>query len=556
MKWLKLKEILILVMRCVMVASIFIALARPQFQAKIFGANRLAAVFLVVDNSPSMSYGNNFEIALKQAEKIINVYSPKSMFYVVPMCFQKEFVSFWTNKTSALRSLKEIKIQFNTPSLKDVYESFLQERSNLPKDFIYIGDGQAINFRGFTATENFHWLRIPIGSNICVENVLLKNPFMPSEENYELNVNIMNYSNRTYRGKIELIAENFFREQNCVNEPGQVSTTTFTIPGNVHAGIVNVAGDSLDFDNQYFFSKSLPGVIKILIVGNNEYLSLGLKPSVTVKMPFEITTMSNLKTTDLRNFHLVILNGIEEISEFELLKLSNFLAEKRNGVITFLTDRTGPNLSKLLSICCAAEEWIESEGYLTIKWLNTDYKPLQIFANIPGLRTIKFFKVRRLIPRAQILAKLDSELPLIVKSEKIMVVATEFNKHNTDIIYNPNFIPLLHSLIYGLINRTVDNEFLVGEKLPKPGLVRGISGEIVSEDFFPKPGFYVSGEETLAANIDPLESNPAMISSEAAKTLGIKIITADALGGPSDISTLFVFLVVIAMIFELLLILI
>ncbi len=555
LRWLRLREILILIMRCIMVAGIFVALARPQYQGKIFGANRLGAVFLVVDNSPSMYYGNNFEIALQQAEKIISAYSPKSMFYVVPMCFQKDFEPLWTNKSSALKALKEIKIQFTAHSLKDLYEKFLQEQTNLPKDFIYIGDGQTINFRGIESTVNFHWLRIPIGSNICVDKVSLKNTFMLSAENYELNVSIMNYSNRTYQGKIKLVAGDFFREQNCVNEPGQISTTTFIIPSNVRKGIVKIDGDSLDIDNQYFFSKSLQSAIKILIVGNNDYLSLGLRPSATIKTPFDVTTVSSLRTIDLRNFQLVILNGIEEISEFELLKLNNFLTEKRNAAIVFLTSRTASNLSKLLSVCGTAEDWIEFEGYLTIKWFDKDYKPLQIFANIPGLKTIKFFNIRRFVPRAQILAKLDNGLPLIVKSEKLMVVATEFNKYNTDIIYNANFVPLLHALIYGLINSAIDNEFLAGEKLLKPGLVRGISGEIVTEDFFPKPGFYVVGEETLAVNTDPQESNPATITAEAAKTTGIKAITAEALAGGADLTTLFLIIMLCALLFELLLLL-
>jgi len=553
LRWLRLKEILILIMRCLIIAAIFLALARPQFEGGLFTKNRLAAVYVIIDNSFSMGYDKNFETALNQAEKIIFTYSPKSVFYVAPLCNQQNFKPFWSNRNSALKILREIKLSYSMGSLKDLYTRFLEEKTELPKEFIYIGDGQTINFKDIEALKDFYWLKIPIGSsNIVIEYGALKNPFLTPKDYYELKVNIKNYSTRSYLGKVQLVADNYVRQQDCEIPPGQDLITTFSIPVMIKNGVVKIDGDSLAIDNQYFFTKSLLTRVKVLIAGNDEYIKLGLSPSATIKTPFEIENTTDLKRIDLRPFQIVILNGIEEITEFEILKLNNFLTQPRNGLIVFIGPKVGQQLKNFLTDCGNIEDWINIDGYLNIKWFDTNYEPFYIFADNPGLKTIKFFKFCRITPRGRALARLDNDMPLIINHSNIMVIATEFNENNTDIVYNSNFLPLLHSLIYGLINKNIDNEFKVGEKLLRPGLIKGLDGEILSEGIFSKPGFYTVDSETLSVNIDPLESKPVTISSEMAKNLGIKTITTESLSGPADLTTLFLILALCALVCELL----
>ncbi|MGB9720062.1 MAG: BatA domain-containing protein [bacterium] len=555
LKWLKLKEILILLARCLLVAALFLALARPQYEGRVFTGNKLASVYLIIDNSFSMGYGKNFETALEQAEKIINIYSPKSMFYVIPMCEQKDFKSFWCDKSSASRNLKELKLSNSTGRLKDLYDKFLHEKSDLPKEFIYIGDGQAINFKGIDTLGNFYWLRIPLGSNTAVEYVILKNPFMIPEQNYQMTVSVRNYSTHSYQGKIQISAGNYFSQQDCNIPPGQDYVTNFSLPVTLQKGVVKIDNDSLPIDNQYYFCKSLLTKTKVLIVGNDNYIRLVLSPSQTIKSPFEIENTRDLKRIDLRPFQVIILNGIEEITEFEKLKLANFLAQSRNGMIVFLAPKIGRQLASLIAECGEVGNWMNMDGYLNIKSYDTDYQAFQIFKENPGLKTIKFFRFCEVKPRGNVLAELDNGMPLIINQRNIVVFATEINENNTDIMYNPNFLPLLHSLIYGLVNRNIDSEFKIGEKFLRTGLIKGPEGEILSEGIFSKPGFYTIDGETLGVNIDPIESNFATISPEMAKNLGIKTITIESSGGPADLTNFFLILALCAFVCELVLLL-
>ncbi|MEO0129069.1 MAG: BatA domain-containing protein [candidate division WOR-3 bacterium] len=547
LKWLRLKEILALIARCIMVASIFLALARPQYEGKFFTKNKLAAVYLVIDNSFSMHYGKNFENALNQAEKIINNYSSRSIFYVVPICLQDGYNPFWAEKNTALSQLKSIKLSFATGSLKSLYEKFLLEHTDIPKEFVYIGDGQIINFTGFKELTNFYWLQIPGGSNIAIENVSLREPYFIPKDNYELSVNIKNYGLKPFSTKIELTAGNFYRNQESIIPAGQNIDISFSIPSYIRNGIIKIEEDSLSDDNQYYFSKSLLETIKLLIVGDSKYIKIALTPSPEIKTPFEITKANSLKELDIRPYHIILINGIEEITEFELIKLQNFLSQPKSGLILFLGPIIGSNLRNWIYNYVNLEEYLNLEGYVTIKWIDTDYSFFSLFKDNAGLRGVKIFKMWKMKTKSKPLIKLDNNLPFLINQNNIMIFPTVFSATYTDIVYNPNFIPLLHSIIYGLLNKNIDNEYQIDEIEQKI--------KLKEESKIIKPGFYKLDGETISVNINPVESNLSPLTPEMAKNLGIKILTTESIDGFTDLTNLFLLLLLCSFLFEIIILL-
>ncbi len=547
LRWLRLKEILTLITRCIMVASIFLALARPQYEGKFFAKNKLAAVYLVIDNSFSMHYGRNFENALNKAEKIINNYSSRSIFYVVPLCFQEDYNPFWVEKNTALSQLKNIKLSFATGSLKSLYEKFLLEHTDIPKEFVYIGDGQIINFTGVEELTNFYWFQIPSGSNITIENVSLKEPYFMPKDNYELSVHIKNYGAKPFPTKIELTAGNFYREQKSIIPAGQNINIFFTLPCYIRNGIIKIDEDSLSEDNQYYFSKSLLEKIKFLLIGDSKYIKLALSPSPDIKTPFEIDNANSIKKLDIRPYNIILINGIEEISQFEIIKLQNFLSQPKSGLILFIGPTLGSNLKNWIHHYTDVEEWLNLEGYINIKWIDADYSPFSLFKDNAGLRGIKIFKMWKMKPKSKTLIMLDNNLPFLINQNNIIIFPTIFSDAYTDIVYNPNFIPLLHSIIYGLLNKNIDNEYQIDKVEHKINLKK--------ESKIIKPGFYKVDGETISVNINPLESNLTSLTPEMAKNLGIKIVKNESMSGFTDLTNLFLLLLLCSFLFEIILLL-
>ena len=69
--WLKIREIIILALRCMLIAFIFMSLARPQVKSAFFRPGHLASVVLIVDNSYSMAYGSNFQFVQESIKTLL-----------------------------------------------------------------------------------------------------------------------------------------------------------------------------------------------------------------------------------------------------------------------------------------------------------------------------------------------------------------------------------------------------------------------------------------------------------------------------------------------------
>ncbi|MEO0137043.1 MAG: BatA domain-containing protein [candidate division WOR-3 bacterium] len=543
LKWLRLKELIILIARSVLVAGIFLALARPQYEGGSFPSNKLAAVYLVVDNSLSMHYGDNFENALKQAKRWIKNYSSKSLFYVTPLCPDEGNNFFWMNQQTALKRLEDIKLSFKTGFLKIHYKDFLNKPAPFPKEFIYIGDGQQINFKDLTSLKDFYWLPVPLGSNVAIEQVRVKEYPGGSEGIYPLEVKVKNYGNKIFSGKLELITDNFSRQQELTIADNGMGTVLFFLPKDIRKGIIRISPDSLLSDNEYYFFKALPAKIKVLIAGETKYLKTALAPSVQVPLLFQVDSTSNLKNFNPREYQVVILNGIAEISEFELLKLRNFASQPGTGLVIFLGPIIGARLKELILPVGELESWLTLDGYLNIDWLDEGYPPFLPLTHNQGIKGIKIFRLWEMKPHGRCLMRLNNRLPFLVHWNNMMVFATMPEKENTDIMYNPNFVPILYTSIYGLTHREIDKEYRLSE----------ITGEADFKNPIERPGFYKIGTDTFGINPDLVESNPAVITPRMASEMGIKVVNPDIVAGTVDFTNQFLFISLCAFMVEVIL---
>jgi len=561
LRWLKLKEILILICRCIFVAGLFLGLSRPQLKSKFFAPNRLASVYLILDNSWSMGYGKNFFRAVETAEKFINQYSPQSEFFVLPLCPDENLKEpFWTNRDNALKMIKEIKLSYDSGRLKEILRRFPPKNMRYPLEYLYIGDAQELIFEELAPlnVKKFFVVRIPNGTNIGIERVSLKDPFAPSTNYYQLVVNIRNFSPSPCRGTVNLQSGDFNIQKESDIPPAGSVGVELTVPAGIKKGVIHFIEDSLMADNLYFFSKSIPGRLKILLVGEiNQYLISALKPSIRIFSPVEVSVANTIRQVDLRKFNVIILNGISDISENDAMKLSDFLAKRNTGIIFLPGETAGDNLRKLLkNYDIKIQKKVTPQGYATIKYLDFDYPPFNIFKEVSGFKNIKFFNFFEISTQVKIRARLIGDYPLIVNNKNLLVFATNFSEENTDIMFHPVFVPLIHRLIYGIINQNFDNEFWVGDVVDTTKIIIGPDGEYFRGEKFTRPGFYTISGETIAVNVASKEGNLKVISREAMSSLNIQLIDPIKGLARQDLSISFLILSLFMVVMEMILLLI
>lgn len=507
-----------------------------------------------------MAYGNNFQLAKEKAQQILSFYSPNAEFCVLPLCTVTERddskEAFWTTKNSALELIKKIELSYMSCSIREVLIHIPHEKATYPTEYIYIGDGQEINFKDFAAEHTqdipFYWLKIPTGSNVSITDVALKDPIAVPFDNYDLHVIITNSSQRLWTGVVGLHAQDYSVEKTCEVQPNRNALVAFVLPVSIRRGTVEIYDDSLSIDNIYYFSKIVPRKLNVLIVGNDEFLRTGLNPAHALRVPFSLETVQNISTVDLRKFHVVLLNGLVDISESDKIRLTHFLNRGETGIIYFMGPQVGDHLTHFIQQCCIIESQVSPQGYVTIDWIDYEHPVFSIFRGTTALKNIKFYHFYNLVADHGVIAQLSGNYPLIVSRKNLAVVATQFTPRTTDIMYKTAFVPLLYRLIGSLVYRIHDRESSIGMRTQTLTRIKAPTGEYLKpQSEFLIPGFYTTDNETLGVSVDPNEGNLSVLGDERAKILRIHSIDVEKDLGGGDITNMLLFLALFVVMLEL-----
>jgi len=256
---------------------------------------------------------------------------------------------------------------------------------------------------------------------------------------------------------------------------------------------------------------------------------------------------------DLRDYDLLILNDITEISGSEKIKLEAFLQQKNKGVICFLGAGVGTNLAGLIEGCCQPEEIISPRGYLTLDWYDARHPVFSPFQY--GIqKTIRVYRLTKLRADHGVIARLTGNHPFIVMNNNLSVVATPFLPIYTDIVYKSAFVPLLHRLIINTLYKRYDREAVIGDPVPGNEPMKAPTNEYLQPgQGFSQPGFYTNSRDTIAVNVESAEGDLKILGKENARILNIaKIDPRDDIS-QDDLSILFLYLALAALIIEMLL---
>ncbi|KPK71824.1 hypothetical protein AMJ87_06505 [candidate division WOR_3 bacterium SM23_60] len=559
--WLRLREILTLVLRCLIILFLFLSLSRPRLTSVLLGAGRSASVVLMLDNSYSMGYGNNFARAQETAHTIIARYSPKSEFFVAPLCNLDQRDSLvpraGVSKTSAHKLIEDITLSHHTGTIRDALSGLDFSEHRYPLEYIYIGDGQEHNFMEFPAElggARFNWLEVPLGSNVVITHVSLKDPIAVPLDQYTLLVEVTNHSPRTWRGTTALEADDYRREKECIIESDGTVRVEFLIPTTLRHGTVTVYDDSLTIDNTYYFSKSPAKQLSILIVGDDDFLRSALSTSQHARAPFRVESVEDLGTADLRNYDVIVLNGIREISESARIKLDNFRTQTEKAVIIFLGESVGNVLQSFVAPCCTVDTLLLPRGYVTLDWIDYSDPTFEVFVGTTTLLNARFYRVQKVTPRSKVIARVTGNHPFIIKHDNLVVITAPVTPDATDLIYTAAFVPMLYRLTTSSIGVSYDKELLLGETVTGAQTTRAPTGALVPDSsVLQTPGFYSVDGHIVGVNVVPEEGRVKKLGTESATALAISKISIERDAAGSDLSTILLYCALGAFVLELLL---
>ncbi|MBI4446756.1 MAG: BatA domain-containing protein [Acidobacteria bacterium] len=568
----KLKYLFLLLLRCLAIALIVSAFARPVLTREWWSAvNPSAArsVLILLDHSLSMSAAPVWEKALAEAKKKIHSLHSGDEGMLVQFGETVEVVSGWERSPAELLNLLRSRVSqaFEATSyveaLRLAADQF-QEARNAQKEIFLITDFQR---SGLGSTQGW---KVPAGIKVTTANVgqNIANLYI-AEARIERQVFTDQYFAPIVMqlrhfppAKVNGTATFYLEEkpfekvtfQTDASGKTSLSFQPFPVEPGVHRGrIVVEPADALPQDNTLYFvlEKQKAGMVPLLTEENEFFLISAL--STGENIPFEVRQVRHLepRLLDPSISPVVILNDVARPPSAPLL--APYL-EKGGGLVIILGNSADPGtyenqLGGILPVTLTEKQFARTQGvpFVSITDANWQHPIFSIFqdSHKPGIVSTQFYGYWKLEPKAgaRILARFSEGVPAMIEGDvgagRVLIFASSLQPVWNDFPLRSSFLPFWQQVIQYASRWTPFQSFVrVNQLLPVERWSEGGKGlgrtwnvldprgqrvfalDSQSPQFLPLKlnGHYEIRErkktDWIAVNTDPNESDLARLAVE------------------------------------------
>jgi hypothetical protein len=472
----------LLLMRAAALAMIVAAFARPFFTkgaaAAAVTAGGTREVVILLDQSASMSYGDNWTRARDEARKVINSLAPGDRATLVLFSRNaEESIRATADRGRLEASLDAAKPTSGAtrygPALK-LAESILA-RSNLQRrEAVMISDFQK---SGWTGAEDVHFgeglTLTPVSvaaaneTNIAVPSVSFARSMFSNQERITVTAGIANKSNETVSSvPVSLeIGGHQLESQSVSIEPNRsasVSFAPFTLAEPTIQGTVKAGSDKLPADNSFDFVVSPSQSVSLLIIdsGNDRNSSFYLSRALAIGSapPFQTEVVPSGRVTPqmLEKRSAVVLNDSPLPPGLAGGALRTFVQRGGGLLVAFGSQSAWPaSENELLpGRLGAIIDRTESRGG-TIGHRDYSHPVFELFK---PARSGDFSAVRVQRYRAveagtedRVLARYDDGAVMVAEKRlgtgRVVVMTTSLDDSWNDMARKPIYLPLIHQLV-------------------------------------------------------------------------------------------------------------
>jgi hypothetical protein len=508
----KIKNLLLMALRLLIIALLVGAFARPYMtQPAKPGSNAAAnrGIVMMLDNSYSMQYGDNFQKLKAEAQKRIDAMRATDRMAIVAFNENATLLSRPTPDKNALKAV----VDALEPSFFGTryYEAFtladraLADFGGDQKQLIVITDFQR-NGWNRSSRESI------ISPDVKIEpvNLAVQNPNNVGIDN--VSVDQTSFS-RTYSGRVIARIHNYRKDVpvdvtvslslndkeidrkkltiSANSGSGSVPSvlaefTGFDLPMGFSKGRIHIdSNDPLKVDDDFLFALQRREKLRLLIVDTGKpKQSLYLRQAYTSSpdLPFELTMVpvSSVTPEEFAKYEVVIINDVPRLPDKAREKLDD-LRKSGQGQLVILGENAEADwwngyvklpVKAERRIFVAKDRGKSSVSLTTYDRNHSIFKPFEKSTRVV-LNSAQFFAYMNIEakPGAVVLAKYEDGSPVIVESSKedhgMIVFNSTVDSRWNDLPYKPSFLPLFQEMIRYL-SRYNENRswYALGEGIP------------------------------------------------------------------------------------------
>lgn len=355
----QLKHWLVLLLRVLTIAALVLAFAQPYVPLADEASQKRDLqdyVGIYIDNSFSMDaeskYGNVFEIAKNKARKIAEAYKHNTKFLLVTNDFELKHQHL-VNREQLIEFINEIEVSPGVKNISDVYSrqyDLLSENKSKSTIFMLSDFQESIcDFENIKTDTLLNIHLVPLISqqtnNLYIDSCWFETPYRKINQPEKLFVKIVNNSNEDYHNiPIKLTLNDTLKALGSFNieeDASRIVELTYT---NTQAGVLHGKTEITDYpityDNTFYFTYTIEENVKILCINQdekNKHLAALFENDEYFSIDY--FDHSNIITSRFGDYHVIILNSLEELSSGLNQELMDFIA--KGGVMVFFPSANG-----------------------------------------------------------------------------------------------------------------------------------------------------------------------------------------------------------------------
>jgi hypothetical protein len=349
----QLKQLLILLARLLTLASLIIAFAQPYRPSPFQNSRQTGKqeVTVYIDNSFSMEAlspsGMLLDNAKVRAKEIVQSFKPSDLFRLVTNDFEGKHQRY-VSRDEFTTMLDEITISPVSRNLSEVILRQQEQPSGSARNnqqLFLISDFQksTSDFSNIPADTIARFFFIPMiankTSNIYIDSVWFESPVQQPLQQSRLRVRLKNSgSDAIDKIPVKLTLNGIQKAVTSAAVPAEGSSE-ITVPftnntGGYQSGSIEITDYPVTFDDKMYLAYPLISSIQVLSIANdreNPYLRALFGDDTTFR--YTVINSRNIDYSALRNYPLIIINDLEEISSGLAQELQRYVESGGNLVL-------------------------------------------------------------------------------------------------------------------------------------------------------------------------------------------------------------------------------
>ena len=329
----QLKQLLILIARLLAITCLVLAFAQPYFSASTKVLYSKNHVNVYVDNSFSMEAaslnGSLLNDAVNKAREIAMQYDPSDVFQLLTNDFELKHQR-WVNRDEFLEFLTQIKISPATKKLSaDINKqiSSFQEAKASNKLMYVLSDFQknSTNFSDFKRDTSLFASLIPIQSkqinNIYIDSCWMYSPVIQKGQPIQMlcrirNASVVDVEKVPLKLTVNKLQKALASFDLKAGESTEIALRFMPDINYIQLGEIEISDYPIIYDDKFYFSFNIEPQIPILVLNQNQenpYISKLFLNDTMFRLVNN--AVGNIDYSGLKNYRLVILNGLTKIQD-------------------------------------------------------------------------------------------------------------------------------------------------------------------------------------------------------------------------------------------------